>query len=999
MRFIPALQLARCLIAATAILGAVNQPSVAEDSVTEDSVAEDSVTEDSVDFVRDIQPLLADRCFACHGPDANARQAELRLDFHVQAIESAIVPGNAADSELVQRITSDDPDQRMPPTDANKSPITEQEAELIRRWIDDGAEYTTHWAFRATASPAVPELFDGDRNSIDAFVRRRLDESGLQRSPPVDKRTLIRRVSFDLTGLPPTPAQVRAFLNDDSPVAYEQLVDRLLDSSHYGERMALYWLDVVRYADTNGIHSDVHRDHASYRDYVIKAFNDNLPFDRFVIEQLAGDLLSNATDEQRIASGFNRLNMTTEEGGAQPKEYTAIYAADRVRNTGSIFMGTTIGCAQCHDHKFDPFTTRDFYSFAAFFADVQEVAVGNPKAVLLPRIAHDEADAARLAALQSKVDVVQQQLDTSTPELVVAQAEWEPQAREQALRSPGLGTWSSVGPFIAEDSAAAFRTEFVDEHSENIDRSAKYQDDQLAWQEQEEWSDGAIHELNGENAATYLVRNIHAYVEQQLELSLGSDDAIRVWLNGQLVLEDEVFRSAAADQNRVTIQLRPGDNQLLLKIVNKSGDYGFYFQALGREEFPGVDDILRTTPDDRNDEQQAKLAAYHRSITPILAAARVEMTQLQEQQKSVNAEQLTLVSMSVEPRTVRILPRGDWLDESGEVVQPATPAFLGGWSVGDRRGTRKDLADWLVSPDNPLTARVFVNRLWKLAFGHGLVRSLDDFGAQGQTPSHPELLDWLTESFIDSGWNVKHLMKLLIMSETYRQSSMASAELAELDPLNSLYARQSRFRLDAEMVRDNALAISGLLVPRIGGPSVKPYQPAGYWAHLYFPAREWEHDRGQDLYRRGLYTYWCRTFLHPAMLAFDAPTREECTVERPRSNTPLAALVLLNDPCYVEAARALAANILRQGGGDTTARVQFAFDQVLQRTPDEAETSVLASLYEKHLAGYQADPDSAAATQTVGELPPPDGLDPAELAAWTSVARTILNLHETITRY
>jgi len=958
--------------------------------------------EEQVDFVHDIRPILSDRCFACHGPDANARKADMRLDQRESALAAAIQPGDAEGSELVRRITNDDPELRMPPIDSNKIPITAAEADLIRRWIDQGANYDTHWSFVKPVQPEVPRFFsefEEGFHPIDAFMLQRLLREGLSPSPEADRRTLIRRLSFDLTGLPPSPDQVRGFLADTSSDAYEKVVDQLLDSRHYGERIALYWLDVVRYADTNGIHSDTHSDHAPYRDYVIKAFNDNMPFNQFVIEQLAGDLLAEATDDQKISSGFNRLNMWTHEGGAQPKEYTAIYAADRVRNTGSIFLGMTIGCAQCHDHKFDPFTMKDFYSFASFFADVKETAVGDQEAVSLPRIAHDEEEAEVIRQLRQKLAAAQQRVDSSTPELEQGQKEWELEAIELSKRLPALGTWSSLGPFTVNNAETAFATAFVEEASINIDRTTTYQDGQLGWQEQKEWKDGKIHKLAGNNSANYLLRTIHAYVDHPLELSLGSDGGIKIWLNGELVFDKEVFRAVAEDQDRVSIQLRQGDNQLLIKIVNGTGEHGFYFNPLVNGDIPsGIADILRMAPEEPGEEKQQELAAYFRSVTPLLASEREQLEKLKAEGDRLQVEMKVLISQSIEPRMVRILPRGSWLDDSGEPVQPAPPEFLGNWDIGDRRATRKDLADWLVSPDNPLTARVFVNRLWKIAFGHGLVRTLDDVGAQGETPSHPELLDWLASEFVESGWDIKKMMKLLVMSSTYRQSSLVDPQLAERDPRNDLYARQSRYRLDAEMVRDNALAVSGLLTRQIGGRSVKPYQPAGYWQHMNFPERTWQHEEGAQLYRRGLYTYWCRTFLHPAMLAFDAPTREECTVQRPHSNTPAAALVLLNDPSFVEAARALAAMIMREHEHDLLGGLIFAFDRVLNRAPGEDEIQVLSALHDKHLQSYQQDQEAAVATQTVGASPVHEDLDPAQLAAWTSVARTMLNLHETIMR-
>jgi mono/diheme cytochrome c family protein len=746
-----------------------------------------------VEFNRDIHPILSNTCFVCHGPDNNRRKAKLRLDREADAFADrggyrAIVPGKAAQSEVYKRLVSTDPKERMPPAKLKKD-LTKEQIELIRQWIDQGARYEAHWSLMPARRPALPAVKDGSwpRNPIDRFLLARLEKEGLPPSAEADRHTLIRRLSLDLRGLPPTLAEVDAFLRDQSPQAYEQLVDRLLESPHHGERMAVYWLDVVRYADTGGYHSDNHRDLWLYRDYVIKAFNDNLPFDRFVTEQLAGDLLPNATREQRIASGFNRLLQTTEEGGAQPREYTAKYLADRVRNTGTIFLGLTLGCCECHNHKFDPFTTKEFYQFGAFFADVQEAAVGRQAQTPMP------------TAIQ----------------------------------------------------------------------------------------------------------------EAQLKI-----------LEGRIA-------------------------------------------ELGKK---------RPMP-------ASEIAALKRQQTEIRKAAPT-----------------TLVSTSGPPRVVRVLPRGNWLSDAGEIVQPGVPGGLPPLDVKGRRATRLDLARWVVAPENPLTARVFVNRLWQLFFGQGLVKTADDFGAQGAWPSHPELLDWLAVEFRASGWDVRHMIKLMVTSAAYRQTSKASPELHHRDPYNILLARQGRFRLDAEFVRDNALAISGLLTREVGGPSVKPYQPAGYWRFLNFPVRHWTADKGPEQYRRGLYTYWQRTFLHPSLLAFDASTREECVVARPRSNIPQQALVLLNDPTYVEASRALAVRLLREVTGDASARIQHAFRLALVRPATADEIKVLTGLYERHLHEYQADPKASQAILHVGLRPPPADLPAPELAAWSSVARVVLNLHETITR-
>jgi mono/diheme cytochrome c family protein len=807
----------------------------------------------AVEFNRDIRPILADNCFACHGPDKNQRKAGLRFDTEEGAFADrdgakAIVPGKPGESELFRRISAPNEKERMPPAKFGKK-LSQRQVDLLRRWIEQGAKWQKHWSLLPPARPDLPPVRDGAwvRNPIDRFILARLEQEGLAPSPEADRRTLIRRLSFDLTGLPPTPEEVDHFLADPDPDAYEKRVDRLLASPHYAERMTQYWLDLVRYADTNGYHGDNHHDIALFRDYVIKAFNDNKPFDRFTIEQLAGDLLPAATVEQKIASGYNRLLMVTREGGAQAKEYQAKYAADRVRNASVVWLGATMGCCECHDHKFDPFTTRDFYSFAAFFADIKETAVGVQEPFALP----SEEQAQQLRQLDEKLAALRPLLDKQTPDLDAGLARWE-----EGLHLPEVRT-------------------------------------------------------------------------------------------------------------------RPKN----------------------------ILEILLLEPGKRTDPQKQTLAAYYRTVAPELEPTRKQLAELTRKREELNkAIPTTLISVSVPPRVMRILPRGNWLDESGPVVTPAVPAALAPLEVADRRATRLDLAEWLASANNPLVARVFVNRLWKLMFGQGVVKTLDDFGTQGAWPTHPDLLDWLAVEFRDSGWDVKHVLQLMVLSKAYRQSSAVSEQLRQRDPYNVLLARQARFRLDAEMVRDSALAVSGLLATKVGGPSVKPFQPPGYWSYLNFPVREWQKDQGESVYRRGLYTYWCRTFLHPSLLAFDAPTREECTVDRPRSNTPLQALVLLNDPIYVEAARTLAENTLREAGGAPEERIHWMVRQVLGRDGQEQEVSLLVKLAAQHAREYQADRKGADALLHIGDRPVPEELDPVELAAWTSVARVLLNLHETITR-
>jgi hypothetical protein len=797
-----------------------------------------------VDYTRDVRPILTNACYACHGPDEKTRKAKLRLDVRDAAIKKAIVVGKGKDSPLVQRVTTKDGEEVMPPPHAKKPAVTPQQAELLTRWIDQGAKFDEHWAYVKPARPAVPVGKDPwVLNTIDAFVAQGHAKNGFTPAPAADKVTLIRRLSFDLTGLPPTPAEVDAFLKDPSADAYATLVDRFLGSKHFGERMAVMWLDAVRYADTAGYHSDNHRDVWMFRDYVITAFNSNKPFDKFTVEQLAGDLLPNPTQEQRVASGYNKMLMTTEEGGAQAKEYTAKYVADRVRNTSNAWLGATLGCAECHDHKFDPYRTRDFYSFGAFFADVSEVAVGRQPQTAMPTPEQDahlkklDAEVARLKAELAKIKVA--------PE---GQEKWEAEAKK------GKG---------------------------------------------------------------------------------------------------------------------------LPKPVN---------------------DALAVEPAKRTEAHKKALAQhYHDAVAPETADVRKQLAAATEKRNGFQQTiPTTLVSMSGGPRTVRVLPRGNWLDETGEVVSPAIPAFLGAVDRKDR-ANRLDLAKWVSSPDNPLTARVFVNRLWKIAFGQGLVKNMDDFGTQGTAPSHPELLDWLATEFVRTGWDVKGLLKLMVMSNTYRQSSSAPKAVRDRDPGNVWLARQNRFRLDAEFVRDNALAVAGLLTTKVGGPSAKPYQPDGFWDYLNFPKRQWQADRSADQYRRGLYTYWCRSFLHPSLAAFDAPSREECTNERSRSSTPIQALVLLNDPTYVEAARVFAAAALAEGKS-TPERVNALFRRAVSRPATAEEMKVLEQLVEKHRASFKANPEGAKKLLSVGLTPAPAGVESAELAAWTSVARVVLNLHEAVTR-
>ncbi|WP_435005579.1 PSD1 and planctomycete cytochrome C domain-containing protein [Tundrisphaera lichenicola] len=814
-----------------------------------------------IEFNRDVRPILSDSCFFCHGPDKNHREAKLRLDLRDEALEAeAFNPGKPDESELIARILSDDPEELMPPPKSNKK-LDDRQKEILRRWVEQGAEYQQHWAYEKPDKAQTP----AEKNPVDVLVGRRLAEVGLTPSPEADRRTLIRRLYSDLTGLPPTPEDVKTFVEDTSPGAYERLVDFLLASPHYGERMAIGWLDVVRFADTIGYHSDNPRNVWPYRDWVIKSFNDNKRFDRFTIEQIAGDLLPDANTETRVGSAFNRLLLSTEEGGAQPKDYESRMLTDRVRAVGAAWLGQTTGCAQCHDHKFDPFSQKDFYSLGAFFADIKEPIIGHREDGMIVATAEEEN---KLSTLESAFKEAKKQLEIVAPQLDVAQAQWEADIARYDITLP---------------------------------------------------------ELSRESKAT------------------------------------SSEKSAA----------RTAEAALKTKAVERS-----------RKDREAIQAYFRTT------------------ATPLFPAERAAVARAEvELQAFVDGLPKCLVSIQDEsPRIVRILPRGDWMNETGEVVKPALPHYLPQLEVAGRDLTRLDLARWLVSRDNPLTARTVMNRLWKQFFGAGLSKQLDDLGAQGDPPSNPALLDWLACEFMDSGWDLKHMVRTIVTSNTYRQTSVGTPELLAADPLNRELARQAAYRVDAELVRDNAMAVSGLLVTKVGGPSVKPYQPDGYWENLNFPQRQYHADQGDAQHRRGLYTWWQRSFLHPSLMAFDAPSREECSAERNRSNIPQQALVLLNDPTYVEAARALAARILRESHGQPEDRLNRAWQLALQRDPQPSEAETVRKLLDKHLKDYRADPAAAHALISTGDAPTPEGLDEAELAAWTHVARVLLNLHEMITR-
>jgi mono/diheme cytochrome c family protein len=1000
--------------------------------------AAQAAPDEPVSFNRDVRPILSENCFQCHGHDPSSREADLRLDLQEGLFADLdgiplIAPGNPADSELYFRISTDDPEERMPHADSGLS-LTQEQIDTIERWIAEGAQWEGHWAYQAPQAPLVPQPSDSEwgRNTVDDFLLAGIEARAWQPSADADPRTLLRRLSQDLTGLPPTPKELTDFLALPLDQAVEQAIERLLASPHYAERMSVHWLDLVRYADTVGYHGDQDRSMSPYRDYVLRAFDQNKAFDEFVIEQLAGDLLPEPTLEQRVASGFNRLNQITAEGGAQDKEYLAIYAADRVRTTSTVFLGSTLACAQCHDHKFDPFTAKDFYSFAAFFADIEERGVfngANSDGNWGPRV--EVATAAEQAAIlghENKLAELDLGLQTMTPELAGALQDWEHDLRARLPVQPEefawvddvlvkAGTTSGGWNFVEAGEVVPFSGEKVRKQSgkgivqhffHNAERTLRIGGGDTFY--------AYVWLAPGEAPSTLMLQiNVEGSWEHR---AYWGEDKINF---GGLGVDTPGHRRIgelpqAGEWARLEVEasslgLKPG--MLVNGMAFTQFDGLAYWDRSGLyaqnplHSFEGVDtslqEVLAIDPSERTSEQVESLHTSFLALSPALDSVRAERDAVEQQLATVRAGVATsLVAKASMPRVMRVLPRGNWMDDSGPEVLPAVPAFLPQpASVGQNRLTRLDLAQWLVNPENPLTARVFVNRVWSLFFGRGLVKTLGDFGAQGDWPDQLELLDWLALEFVASGWDVKQLVRTMVRSRAYRQASQSAGPQA-IDPQNEAFARQERFRLDAEFVRDHALAVSGLLSTEFGGVSAKPYQPAGFWRELNFPIREWQHDANQQGLRRGLYTYWCRTFLHPSLAAFDAATREECSVERVRSNTPQQALVLLNDPTYIEAARGLALRMLTEAGPSAEARLQRGFQLALQREPSVEERELLLDLLDR-APGAEAigllETGDHARLDGSGAPQGSPALNRAEVARWTTVARVLLNLHEFITRY
>jgi hypothetical protein len=1011
--------------------------------------------EGPLEFNRDIRLILSENCFSCHGFDVKHREAGLRLDLRDEATKTlesgstAVKPGDVAASALVARIESTDPAVMMPPPETKKS-LTPAQIATLKKWIAEGAPYEGHWSFEPVKSVEPPAVNDATkvRNEIDRFILSELARHGLSPSPEADKTTLIRRLTLDLTGLPPTPAEVEAFVKDNDPQAYERLVDRLLDSPRYAERMTVFWLDLVRYADSVGYHGDQEMTVFPYRDYVIKSFQANKPFNQFTIEQLAGDLLPEVDDETKIASGYNRLGMMSAEGGIQDKEYRAKYAAERIRNLSGTWLGLTMGCCECHDHKFDPLATRDFYRMQAFFADLNELGFypeGYPSGKWGPRMKVPTANQkTKLAEFTKEVADAEADFQRDRPELAEAQQSWElniaPEINWTVLKPSGTNSSGGATLTLKDDQSilasgtapakdtyvvtapgvgatiTAVRVEALPDESLPVKGPGRAGNGNFVLTEIE----CSIVMPGGEtkpvafansSASAEQASGGEAHPDKRWSAASAIDGDKRGENWGWAILPEAGLANHAVFQTSDPIEI-PTDATIQVTLKhNFDGAHalGRFRLSVSTDNRPAnaigsglprnIRDALAIPKAQRNGDQLKLLSDHYKSFSPQLAKERERLEVAKRRRDDLDkAIPTTLVTEHVEPRMIRVLPRGNWMDDSGEVVEPGVPASLPALGETNGRPTRLDLAKWLTRGDNPLTSRVFVNRMWKNLFGAGLSRKLDDFGSQGDSPSHPKLLDWLSRRFVESNWNVKALIKSIVMSATYRQSSATPGDALERDTANRWLARQGRWRLDAEFVRDNTLAISGLLVHQSGGASVRPYQPAGYWSFLNFPTREWQNDSGESLYRRGLYTHWQRQYLHPSLLAFDAPTREECTADRVRSNTPLQSLVLLNDPIYVESARAFAERVLKEAPADPSARVDAMFRLALGRAAKESEKQLLTQLVAKHQAEFAADPQAAKSLLAIGEHRSDSGIAPEELAAWASAARTILNLHATVTR-
>jgi hypothetical protein len=1020
----------------------------------------------TVEFNRDVRPILSDKCYICHGPDAKAKHIPFRLDHEEDAKgklpdgKHAIVEGHPEQSELIRRITAEKPAMRMPPVYTGTK-LSPKEIETITAWIGQGAKWEKHWAFLPPKRYPLPEVKDAAwvRNPIDAFVLARLEEQNLKPSPEADRETLIRRVTLDLTGLPPAPAEIDAFLNDKSDHSYETVVDRLLASPRYGERMAVLWLDAARYADTNGYQFDGGRQMWRYRDSVISAFNRNEPYNHFALEQIAGDMLPNATLDQKIASGFNRNHRINTEDGIVPEEYSVEYVVDRVATTSSVFLGLTLGCSRCHNHKFDPFTQKEFYQLYAYFDQVPESGRGMKYGNSPPVIAAPTApQQAALAKLNEQTDGLEKTLQANEKGIARAQRRWEHRLSRQGeqfwtpthdslltLAFDGKDKVKQEGgsvPFVAGRAGRAASFNGKTYLDTGIDTALDINDPftASAWIYSTGTPDGSVvsemtdnpegkgfglHMNHGKVHVNLTSNWVNDAIRVESEETLAANrwyhltatydgskiaDRIHLYIDGRSaktkVLMDTLYRPYrnAGRQFKLPVRVAGGWGPAR-RFHGLIGGVHLYSSVLPDEEIAALADADSLTtlaakkPASRSTVENdilrwsfLEMAApsRYRDVWGKLASVRAEREKLERTFPTV------MVMQDVpQRRETHLLVRGAY-DKPGELVQPGVPAVLNPLPAG-APNNRLGFAEWVVDPANPLLSRVTVNRFWQMYFGTGIVKTVEDFGSQGEYPSHPELLDWLATEFVRDGWNVKAMQKLIVMSATYRQSSEATPDSLQRDPENRLLARGPRVRLPAEMIRDQALAAAGLLVEKIGGPPVMPYQPAGLWKEIGMQDMDYEQGHGADLYRRSIYTYWKRTSAPPYMINFDAPLREDCVVRANRTDTPLQALDLMNDEQFLEASRFIGQRMVEEGGNTPDARLRYGFRLAEARYPTNAELAVLDKDLQYHL-DYFSDPAKAQQYLKEGEAPADRKLSPRELAAYASAASLILNLDETITK-
>jgi hypothetical protein len=1029
---------------------------------------------EKLEYNRDIRPILSENCFNCHGPDSASRKAKLRLDVREDAIKrEVIVPGHPEKSPLVERVFAKESRELMPPAKTHKK-LTAVQKEILKRWIAEGAEYQPNWAYLTPQRPDVPAVKNKGwvRNPVDAFILAELEKKGLTPAPEADRWTLGRRASLDLTGLPPTPEDLAAFVNDPQPDAYEHYVDRLLKSPHWGEHRGRYWLDAARYADSHGIHFDNYREIWSYRDWVINAFNKNLPFDQFTIEQLAGDLLPNPTLDQLIATGFNRCNITTNEGGVIPEEYLVLYTRDRTETVAQVWLAMTAGCAVCHEHKYDPLSQKEFYEMAAFFNNTTQGAMdGNikdtPPTIFVPAMPDRprwDVLSKQLADARGKIEFrkqaaqadFQKWLANVKPETFPALVPNNGLQLHAAL-SEGMGQSvqlkiKGMAQFVKLDSGFAWDKGHIADKAFKVQPGATLENPGAGDFEKNQafaaaaWvkfptgqTSGAIlarmDDKNDFRGWDLWVENnrvgshiIHKWPDDAIKVTTrkplkagqwhhvlvsydgsGKAGGVKIYVDGAEEKDRQVFADKLKDSIRTKVPLKVGQRDSTSRVDNVViQDLRVYGQALSGQETASLVKgtraawLLRKPAKDQSPAEKKEVYDWWlTSVDPVFQGYNQELNVLQQEESTLKSRGTVayITQEKKEEPHAYLLYRGEY-DKRKDKVVAQTPQFLPTMAK-DLPKNRLGFAKWLMSAEHPLTARVTVNRFWQEVFGTGLVRTAGDFGGAGEMPSHPELLDWLAVEFRESGWDVKKFFKMLVTSSAYRQQAIVTKERLEKDPENRYLSRGPRFRMDAEMIRDYALAASGILVPRIGGPSVKPYQPQGVWeavAMIGSNTRDYKQDSGENLYRRSLYTFWKRAAPPASMDILNAPNREFCTVRRETTNTQLQALVTLNDPQFVEAARHLAQLTLQKGGNTVETRIDFMARKVLCRPLKAAEVKVVENSFTKLHGYYQGRIEDARKLIAVGESRADPALEPAQLAAWTMVANQLFNLDEVLNK-